>query len=63
MTDDEILTFIREHEDPVVTAKEIANEFDVTNGAVNYRLGKLERRGKVRPKEAGSSAVVWYLAG
>lgn len=63
MTDSEILNFMRTHEDPVVTATEIAEEFSVTNGAVRYRLEKLERVGKVRPKEAGSSAVVWYITG
>lgn len=63
MTEDEILNFIREHHEPVVTASEIAEEFDVTNGAAIYRLNQLKKNGRVRPKEAGSSALVWYMIG
>lgn len=62
-TDENILTFIRTHEDPCVTAGEIADRFDVTNEAVNYRLKQLRDQGKIRDKRAGASAKVWYPIG
>jgi predicted transcriptional regulator len=63
MSNDDILSFVRAHEDPCVTAGEIAEEFDATNGAVNYRLKKLEEDGRIAKKDAGASAKVWYLKG
>lgn len=63
MDDKDILNFVRRHEDPVVTAGDIAAEFGVTNEAVNYRLKKLKAAGKLRDKRVGASAVVWYLTG
>jgi len=58
-----ILKFIRAHEDPCVTASEIAAEFGVTNEAVNYRLNKLKRKGRVTDKTVGASAKIWYAKG
>jgi len=63
MTDSEIINFIRDVDDPVVTASDIAEEFDVSNQAVNHRLGQLAEEDKVVRKDVGASAVVWYLRG
>jgi transposase-like protein len=63
MTSDEVLTFVREHHDPCVTASEVAEEFGVTSEAANYRLQQLRERGNVGEKQAGSSAKVWYPVG
>ena len=63
MTDSEIINFIRHIDDPVVTASDIAEEFDVSNQAVNHRLGQLAEEDKVVRKDVGASAVVWYLRG
>jgi predicted transcriptional regulator len=63
MTDSEIINFIRDVDDPVVTASDIAEEFDVSNQAVNHRLGQLAEEDKVVRKNVGASAVVWYLRG
>lgn len=62
VTSESILQFVRNHEEPVVTAGEIADEFDMTNQGVNYRLRQLEEEGKLVSKTAGSSAKVWYCA-
>lgn len=62
VTSDKILKFVRTHEDPVVTAGEIADEFNMTNNGVNYRLRQLEDDGELVSKTAGSSAKVWYCA-
>lgn len=63
MSYDSIIEFVRDHEEPVVTAGDVAQEFDVTNGAANYRLKRLKERGEVAEKEVGASAKVWYLVG
>lgn len=63
VTYDNIISFIREHEDPCVTASEIASEFDMTNQGANYRLDQLKKRGEVEEKVAGASAKVWYALG
>lgn len=63
VTYDNILSFIRTHKDPVVTAGEVAAEFDISNQAANYRLSELSERGKVREKTVGASAKVWYHIG
>lgn len=60
MNDSDIIQFMRDDEQPVVTAKEIAAEFDVTNAAVNKRLNSLEEEGAVVKKRVGSAAVVWW---
>lgn len=56
----EILKFLREKDEPVVTASEVAKEFGVTNEAANYRLKQLKQEGKVKEKKVGASAKVWY---
>lgn len=61
MDDESILNFVQDHEDPCVTAGEIAAEFGVTNEAVNYRLNQLKQEGKVQDKKVGASAKIWYL--
>lgn len=57
----DVITFLREHEQPVVTAGEVAEEFDVTPSAARYRLNQLGDQGRVRGKKVGASAKVWYL--
>lgn len=61
MHDSDILQFMRSHDDPVLTASEIAAEFGVTNAAVNKRLNMLHEEGEVVKKKVGGSAVVWWV--
>lgn len=63
MSPDEVCSFVREHEDPVVTAGEVADEFDVTPKAARYRLNQLESDGDVARKKIGAAAVAWYPRG
>jgi len=63
MDPDEILKFLREHEDPALTASEVAEEFEVTPSAARYRLGQLEEEKRVRGKKVGASSKIWYPTG
>lgn len=60
-TDEKIVEFVREHEDPVVTATELAEYFDVTRQAVNYRLDKLDDDSALESKQIGASAIGYYV--
>lgn len=60
MEDRDIIQFMRNDEQPVLTAKEIAANFDVTSAAVNKRLNSLEEDDAVVKKRVGSAAVVWW---
>ncbi|MBX0326073.1 hypothetical protein EGH21_23990 [Halomicroarcula sp. F13] len=61
VSDETILQFVRTHDDPCVTAGEVAEEFNITNEAANYRLMKLCDREEIAEKRVGSSAKVWYI--
>jgi len=63
MQPDKIIEFIAAHDDPGVTAGEIAERFDASNAAARYRLNQLEERGEVYGKSVGSSAKIWFPAG
>jgi len=56
----DVRSFVAEHEDPVVKASEVADEFDVTNQAANYRLNQLVERGELRAKQMGRSAKAYW---
>lgn len=58
-----ILQFVRKYEEPCITAGEIADHFGVTNGAVRYRMNQLIEAEKIREKEVGASATVYYPIG
>ena len=63
MDPDEVLSFVRGHEEPCVTAGEVAERFDVSSRAARYRLDQLEEQQKVKGKKVGGSAKVWYPVG
>jgi predicted transcriptional regulator len=63
MHPDEVYEFVRTHKDPGVTAGEVAEAFDVTGSAAQYRLGQLEDRGRVYGKSVGASAKIWFPKG
>jgi len=58
-----VLSFVREHEEPCITASEISEHFGVTNTAVHYRLGQLIEDGELCRKDVGASATVFYPVG
>jgi Mn-dependent DtxR family transcriptional regulator len=59
-TDCEIWTFLRDHEDPVVTASEVADEFGVRRQSAHERLQKLAEQGYVGRKKVGPGTA-WYV--
>lgn len=63
LTYENILKFVRTHDDPCVTAGEIAETFEITNEAANWRLQRLEEKNRMQSKMVGASAKVWYLVG
>lgn len=62
---DEIMQFIRDHDDPGVTIAEVNNAFDGIDGhdAAKYRMQKLEQQGRVYKKKTGASAAIWFPQG
>lgn len=62
-TDSAILEFVRNHPDPCVTAGEVADHWDVTSQAANYRLKKLEADDDslLESKRIGASAVAYFV--
>ncbi|WP_336339484.1 winged helix-turn-helix domain-containing protein [Haloarcula brevis] len=55
-----ILSLFRKTDDPVLTAPEVADVFDVSTQAANYRLKKLVDRNELRRKRVGGAAVVYW---
>jgi len=63
MDPNDIISFVRAHEDPAVTAAEIADKFDATPAGARYRLQQLKESGEIAEKRVGASAKIWYLKG
>jgi len=63
LTYENIVKFARAHDDPCITAGEIATQFDISNEAANYRLQQLRERGEMVDKQVGASAKVWFIKG
>lgn len=61
VTDDELLTAVRIHSDPAVTAGDIADRVGLTSQAVNKWLPSLVEDGYIRKKSVGASAAVYWL--
>ena len=63
MHPDEVISFVQHHDDPGVTASEVAEEFNVTPRAARYRLQQLDERNEVYGKTVGASAKIWFPKG
>jgi len=61
MSDEEIISLVREHPDRAVTAKELAEVVEMTSQGLLKRLNDLEDRGPVTKKTVGANAVVWWV--
>jgi predicted HTH transcriptional regulator len=57
--DDDILDFIAEHADPVVSTSEVANEFEYSQQNATYRLNNLVTEGRLHKALKGGAAVYW----
>ncbi|RLM62481.1 HTH domain-containing protein [Halorubrum sp. Atlit-26R] len=60
---EDVVDAIHAHEDPVVTAPELADELPVTARTVSNRLRELAAAGDVERKDVGGRAVVYWLPG
>jgi len=63
MTDREIVELLRNRTEPVLTAGDVAEAFDVSSQAANYRLKSLSDEGVLTRRKVGGAAVVWWLVG
>lgn len=60
VTDTRILDAFDRFSEPVCTVHDLSQHLPLKPDSVRYRLKQLEEDGKVRSKEVGSRAVVWW---
>ncbi|WP_075935920.1 hypothetical protein [Halosegnis longus] len=60
-TDEEILEWMREQDEPAYVASEVATEFEMSTEAMRKRLGSLSEEGCVNRKKATQRTVLWWL--
>lgn len=63
LDDDTVLELFRRHPDPVITAGEVAEAFEISNQAANKRLRHLQEENRLQRKKVGGAAVVYWLCG
>lgn len=63
VSDEELLAIFRDSDDPVLIAKEVAENVAIGRRAVYDRLGKLEEQGLLESKKLGGRTTVWWLPG
>lgn len=57
-----LIELIRENDNPVMTAGDLAEHLPITRQAVNSRLQRLVTAGELERKKVGGSAVVYWVA-
>lgn len=60
-TTENVLDMMEDVDSPVVTAPEVAEEFDITQQAAYEKLRRLNSTGEIKRKKVGAKAVVWFL--
>lgn len=60
-SNDDVIEFMKNHEEPFVTVGDVAEEMGVRNSTMHKRLNELNEKGKIKRKKVGASAVVWWL--
>lgn len=61
VTDTDVIELFRNHPDPVLTAGDVAEEFELSRQGANKRLKQLHQKGKLERRKVGARAVVWWL--
>lgn len=61
VSDAELISVIKAHEDPAVKASEVAQEVGLTSTRVNQLLGELEEQEIVESKTFGSGLGWWVV--
>lgn len=62
VSDEDILGVFRDSEEPIMTAREIADQFSMTRQWAHHRLQKLHDDGVIEKKKSGERTVVWWLS-
>lgn len=57
-----VLNVLRQASDPVLTAKEVAEKLETSSETARRKLNELHEQGKIRRKEVGARAVVWWAS-
>lgn len=60
-TAEAVLKVLETSDDPVMTAKEIADHLEVSRDTVGRKLARLLEEEKVSQKKVGARAVVWWI--
>jgi hypothetical protein len=60
VTDDEIIRFLRESTDPVLTTSEVGEGLEVSRRTAQRRLSALDDEGRVGRKDVGARGAVWW---
>lgn len=63
ISDDDVVRALTEITGPAATASEVARHLDTSHQTASRRLEELEELGKVRSKEVGANAVIWWISG
>jgi len=60
-TQDELREYIRRHEEPFVTASDIAEKLGVARQTAHKHLQRMHEDGELEKNKIGGSAVIWWL--
>jgi predicted ArsR family transcriptional regulator len=60
VTDEEIVQFLRESGERVLTTSEVASALDVSPRTAHRRLSSLDDEGRVGRKDVGARGAVWW---
>lgn len=61
-THEQVYQFVREHHKPFVTSSDVSEQFSNVSGrTIRKRLNDLTDQGKLKRREVGASAVLWYI--
>lgn len=62
LTYEQIRDYFREASDPVLTAGEIADAFNISQQGANYRLKRMVDGDDLERKKVGGAAAVYWLS-
>jgi len=61
VSDEQIIEAVEQHDDPVVSANEVASMFDHTRQWAHSRLNDLFEEDRVCRKNGGPRSVMWWV--
>lgn len=63
MSDENIIDYMLNHDDPAFTTREIADYFDMTPPGIRNRLEDLAKAGEIKRKKPANRTVIWWHPG